>query len=100
MGMSARNAVWFFRIFWLFGLALSLLAAACERKMGGATGPVSVESQAGAGALKLGGTKMYKKPSDAELRKQLSPLEYEVTQNEATEPPFNNRYWDNHADGL
>jgi peptide methionine sulfoxide reductase msrA/msrB len=43
---------------------------------------------------------MYKKPSDAELRQKLSPLEYEVTQNDATEPPFNNRYWDNHEDGL
>jgi peptide methionine sulfoxide reductase msrA/msrB len=98
--MSARNSAWLSRIFWLFVLALTLLSVACERKMGSATGPVSVESQAGAGALKLGGTKMYKKPSDAELRKQLSPLEYEVTQNEATEPPFNNRYWDNHDDGL
>jgi peptide methionine sulfoxide reductase msrA/msrB len=44
--------------------------------------------------------KMYKKPSDAELRRQLSPLEYEVTQHDATEPPFNNRYWDNHEAGL
>ena len=43
---------------------------------------------------------MYKKPSDDELKKKLSPLEYEVTQHEATEPPFNNRYWDNHEDGL
>jgi peptide methionine sulfoxide reductase msrA/msrB len=98
--MSARNSAWLLRVFWLLGLMLTLLSVACERKMGSATGPVSVESQAGAGALKLGATKMYKKPSDAELKKQLSPLEYEVTQNEATEPPFNNRYWDNHADGL
>ena len=43
---------------------------------------------------------MFKKPTEAELRKKLSPLEYEVTQNDATEPPFNNRYWDNHDEGL
>ncbi|HEY6080327.1 MAG TPA: bifunctional methionine sulfoxide reductase B/A protein [Polyangiaceae bacterium] len=43
---------------------------------------------------------MYKKPSDDELRQKLSPLEYEVTQRAATEPPFSNRYWDNHDDGL
>jgi len=43
---------------------------------------------------------MYKKPAQAELKQKLSPLEYEVTQNEATEPPFNNRYWDNHEEGL
>jgi peptide methionine sulfoxide reductase msrA/msrB len=42
----------------------------------------------------------YQKPSDEELRKKLSPLEYEVTQREATEPPFRNRYWDNHEPGL
>jgi peptide methionine sulfoxide reductase msrA/msrB len=42
----------------------------------------------------------YPKPSDAELRKHLSPLEYEVTQHEATEPPFRNRFWDNHEAGL
>lgn len=43
---------------------------------------------------------MYKKPTDVELKQKLSPLEYEVTQNDATEPPFNNRYWDNHEEGL
>ncbi len=45
-------------------------------------------------------TATYKKPSDAELRSRLSPLEYEVTQRDATEPPFRNRYWDHHEDGL
>jgi peptide methionine sulfoxide reductase msrA/msrB len=42
----------------------------------------------------------YAKPSDAELKKRLSPLEYQVTQHEATEPPFRNRFWDNHEAGL
>jgi peptide methionine sulfoxide reductase msrA/msrB len=42
----------------------------------------------------------YAKPSEAELKKKLSPLEYEVTQRDATEPPFQNRFWDNHRDGL
>jgi peptide methionine sulfoxide reductase msrA/msrB len=44
--------------------------------------------------------KTYAKPSDPELKKRLSRLEYEVTQHEATEPPFQNKYWDNHAAGL
>ena len=43
---------------------------------------------------------MTAKPTQAELKARLSPLEYEVTQNDATEPPFRNRYWDNHALGL
>ena len=32
--------------------------------------------------------------------KELTELEYGVTQNEATEPPFNNRYWNNREDGI
>ena len=42
----------------------------------------------------------FKKPSDEELRKRLSPLSYQVTQHEGTEAPFNNAYWDEHRTGL
>jgi len=40
------------------------------------------------------------KPSDAELRKRLTPEQYEVTQHEGTEPPFRNEFWDNHEPGI
>ena len=40
------------------------------------------------------------KPSAAELRKQLTSVQYKVTQEADTEPPFHNAYWDNHAAGL
>jgi peptide methionine sulfoxide reductase msrA/msrB len=40
------------------------------------------------------------KPNDAELRRTLSPLQYEVTQHEATERPFQNEYWDSHQAGI
>jgi methionine-R-sulfoxide reductase len=42
----------------------------------------------------------YKKPSDSELKKSLSPLQYQVTQHEATERPFQNEYWNNHEAGI
>ena len=42
----------------------------------------------------------WTKPSEAELRKRLSPLQFEVTQGEGTEPPFDNEYWDEHRAGL
>src|ERR1700690_4239303 len=42
----------------------------------------------------------YPKPSADELKKKLTPLEYEVTQNAATEPPFRNAYWNNHEPGI
>jgi methionine-R-sulfoxide reductase len=39
-------------------------------------------------------------PSDEELRKRLTPLQYQVTRKDGTEPPYNNAYWDNHEPGL
>jgi peptide methionine sulfoxide reductase msrA/msrB len=42
----------------------------------------------------------FKKPSDAELKNRLDPEQYQVTQHEATERPFNNTYWDNHEAGI
>jgi methionine-R-sulfoxide reductase len=44
--------------------------------------------------------KDYKKPSDKELKERLSPEQYQVTQHEATEPPFRNAFWDNKEAGI
>jgi peptide methionine sulfoxide reductase msrA/msrB len=42
----------------------------------------------------------YKKADDATLRKKLTPLQYEVTQQEGTEPAFRNEYWNNKKEGI
>lgn len=42
----------------------------------------------------------YQKPANDVLKKQLTELQYQVTQQEATEPPFNNLYFDHAAEGI
>ena len=92
--MRGRTTLWLFCV----SLLLALAAFACERKTVSEHGAASAAQPARPPERDT--TKMYKKPSDDELRQKLSPLEYEVTQRAATEPPFSNRYWDNHDDGL
>jgi peptide methionine sulfoxide reductase msrA/msrB len=97
----------------LLAALLLLLFAGCTRRpepsmeaktQAAVSVPPSPTGSSSAHANIVGGTSMkdrvFTKPSDAELRKKLSPLEYEVTQHDATEPPFQNRYWNNHAAGI
>ncbi len=44
--------------------------------------------------------KNYTKPTDEELREKLTPMQYEVTQRDATEPPHQNEYWNHKEEGL
>ena len=45
-------------------------------------------------------SKTFAKPPLAELKQKLTPLQFEVTQNDATEPPFRNDFWNNHEAGI
>jgi len=42
----------------------------------------------------------YQRPAPEELRKKLTPLQYQVTQEDGTEPPFDNQYWNNKKPGI
>lgn len=42
----------------------------------------------------------YKKPSEEQLKQNLTPLQYEVTQEEGTERAFDNEYWNNKRAGI
>ena len=77
-------------------LVLAVLAvAACGAA--GATDPV-----AEAPAPRWRGEAMndYRKPTDEELAKRLTPLQLQVTQSEGTEPPFRNEHWDEKRPGI
>ena len=46
------------------------------------------------------GDEKYFKPSKAVIKNKLTTLQYDVTQNEATEKPFKNEYWDEKREGI
>lgn len=71
-------------------LVFALILAGCSTARSQEQVPTTAESAPTAEA----------KPSQEELKARLTPLQYEVTQNAGTEPPFRNAYWNNHADGI
>ena len=77
----------------LLGPALVVFAALAA--------PGRAEGQSAAmakGEVKV--TDSYRKPSESELKQKLTPEQFKVTQQEGTEAPFHNAYWDNHEDGI
>ncbi len=47
-----------------------------------------------------GAWREFRKPDEAELRRRLNDMAFQVTQRDGTEPPFRNEYWDHHAAGI
>ncbi len=79
----------------------ALALAGCQRSERAASSSTeaSLPRSAPAASTVLS-TRSYAKPAQAELEQRLNPLEYDVTQRAATEPPFQNQFWDNHQQGL
>ncbi len=42
----------------------------------------------------------FRKPADRDLKAKLTPMQYQVTQHEYTEPPYKNEFWNNHEAGI
>ncbi|XYH96800.1 bifunctional methionine sulfoxide reductase B/A protein [Sorangium sp. So ce1128] len=83
----------------LFALLLVACAALFACRRAGEAGRASQVALGPKEAVTMS-DRSYRKPSDEELRKLLTPLAYEVTQHDATEPPFRNAFWNNHEAGL
>ena len=52
------------------------------------------------GVIMAESTTQYASPGKEELKRTLTPLQYKVTQEDGTEPPFRNEYWDNKEPGI
>ena len=79
-------------------LMSALLALGCA-PAGARDGAAGASSATGEDAMTTDAM-TAQKPSDAELRERLTPIQYKVTQHDGTEPPFRNEYWDNKEPGI
>jgi methionine-R-sulfoxide reductase len=66
----------------------------------GPPAPAPSVTPALAGSHSINNMTNFQKPSSDELKKRLSPLQFKVTQQAATEPAFHNEFWNNHKAGI
>jgi peptide methionine sulfoxide reductase msrA/msrB len=85
------------RAFVLAGVAVLVLAGAFAATL--VPGP-SGSAPAADRATTPRWTGQFTKPNDGELKKRLTPLQYDVTQREGTERAFSNEYWNEKRDGI
>jgi methionine-R-sulfoxide reductase len=81
-------------------IAIGLLAAGVA---GIAPALLSQTASSGVGTREASASRSedpYVKPPDSVLKQRLTKLQYAVTQDAYTEPPFFNEYWNNHAAGI
>jgi peptide methionine sulfoxide reductase msrA/msrB len=82
----------------LSALGVLVLAGALAAALAPGPGPAPAADRPSTPRWKESG--QFVKPSDDQLKKELTPLQYQVTQHEGTERSFANEYWNEHRDGL
>jgi len=85
--------VWFTTLIVATGMVLSVCSEAESQTT--TPGPKAVQPKSGTSIMVTN-----QKPSVAELKQKLTPMQFAVTQNAATEPAFRNEYWNNHKPGI
>jgi peptide methionine sulfoxide reductase msrA/msrB len=74
--------------------------SACQRAEQATNTAEVALAQSPRGVSSVASKRSYQKPPEAVIKQRLTSLEYDVTQHEATEPPFQNSFWNNHEPGL
>ena len=97
-GSSGRDA--FIKKYWGDNTESFTFSNEISSNSGATASSAKVATTAGATVTTKYPWQSYKKPSDEVLRKQLSPLAYDVTQKSGTETPFKNEYAENTAEGI
>jgi methionine-R-sulfoxide reductase len=83
---------------YLAGAAAALVLASCAQAQSQTNSPpVSTNRPT---SETNGVMEKFEKPADAELKKKLNDMQYNVTQHAGTEPAFHNEFWNNHKPGL
>jgi methionine-R-sulfoxide reductase len=76
-------------------IAVAVLVAGCSRVESQTTNFPAVSTSTTNATMEKA-----EKPSATDLKQKLTPIQFAVTQNCGTEPPFRNAYWDNHKPGI